>query len=1001
MNVLTLFGFLFLSCLFCAESMGQLPDSRGREFWLAFLPNYHNNRYSPSEEQRRADSLYIAIVAEGPCRGFIEWWDNTGQHWVERFQISDPRVPYVFARSWWGLELMGYNDSGVLLLTGSNEGGQGEKPVRQTFHIVVEEGGEVTVYAFQQALYTSEAFLVLPVDVLGTEYLILSYPSDGRLGSSGTLDEMSTPSQFAVIAVEDQTVVTIVPSAPTYRNGMREQRITLNRGEVYLVQARITPDNLRPDLTGTEVRATKPVAVLAGHQRAVVPVGASGLTSRDILIEQLPPTTAWGNSALVVHFPPPSDGLAPQGTHRCRVLAARPGTTLFLDGQPVAVLDRGQVYDFPLVQPVELQATGPILVATFHKTSNAGQVSRIGDPFMMLIPPVQQFLSRYRFLNVQKYLPRGGGGPAEPVYREQYATAVLPTTAELWLDGQRIDRSSYLTIGNSGYSYVWLPTTDGVHSIEARFPAGAPAPLGLYVYGYGPADSYGYIGGCSFRPLDISPPTVATFPACFAISGTVYDTAATDSRLRTVEVVQAENVSVTIEPFPKPSDSVRFQATLEDVFADGSFRLRAQDSSGYERHWDFSIPGFTVQIEPARVQLELLEDGQRHCRTFVLTNRGSFPQRLSTLRWEGDSLPQVTLTLAPLDSVIPPGGTARLELCFTASEKGGYRLYLVVGNECIADSMAALEVTIGADQVPPTVRRYQDSCGREVRLVVTDTVEPASGIASVEVLQQVNCILTVVEQELTRVIWHVRVDNPFDDAWYELRIRDYAGNERLFADTLPGFTLRVLQPAEGVVLMQPSVYGQLHCETVRLSNVGHFPIVLETVPLRQQTAFSVPPGQLPLRVLPGEERGLVVCFAPLQPQIGWYEDTLLLGSSCLAYTIRLLGQLLPQGYTGRDQCGLIIRAEPSAGPIPVRLSFPMPQPAATEVQLQCELSAQGPVSLALYNLNGQQVRLFVNTTLAAGKYVLALPVADLPSGLYWLRLQAGSVVLGQPLLITR
>ncbi|MCS7169290.1 MAG: IgGFc-binding protein [Candidatus Kapabacteria bacterium] len=989
---------LFSLCL-VVDGVAQIRDSRGREFWLTFLPNFHNQRTSPNPAERLGDSLYIFIISDAPCRGLIEWWNSAGQREEERFVISDPRAPYVFARSWWGLELMGYNDSGTLLFSGPNEGGQCEKPVRQAFHVVVEEGGEVTVYALQQAVFTSDAFLTLPVDVLDREYLVMSYPSDGSV-SGDFLASASTPSQFAIVAVEDQTHVTIRPSAPTYWNGLQEQNVILNRGEVYLVQARITPGNLRPDLTGTEIVASKPVAVFAGHQRATVPVEVPELTSRDILVEQLPPVSTWGRSAVVVHFPEPSTGADPRGMHVYRVLSAQPNTSVFVNGQQVAVLSRGEFYQAALTQPLEVQATGPVLVAVFHKTTNANRTDHVGDPFMMLIPPAQQFMPRYRFINAQKYDYNSATQRYEPVYRDQYATVVFPRGAELWLDGQRIPASLYRPIGASGYAYVWLPTVDGVHDVEARWPDGSPAGMGLYVYGYGPANSYGYVGGSSYRPLDVSPPRLLASQACFTVAGVVYDTASTDSRLHSVEVVRSQNVDVYIDPFPKPADSVRFRATLVDISADGFFRLRARDSVGYEQFWDFALPGFTLQVRPTQVRRQVLLDGRRYCQDFTVWNSGDLPKRVHQLRFVGTLPPQATVTAVLGDSVVLPGGEVRVQLCFVAAARGTYVARLLLADTClVADSMAVVVVTIGADELPPAVQRQRDSCGWEEVLFVADTVEPASGIAAVEVLQQVNCTVTLLRQDSLRAVLQVRVLNPTEDAWYELRLRDRAGNERTVGDTLPGFTVQVIAPVEGLLTMVASSFGELRCDTVWLHNTGRFPMRLETVVLRQQTAFSVPPGQMPLIIPPRGERGLQVCFAPLVPEAGRYEDTLIIGGVCVTRTLLLRSELRGQEYRGYDRCGMLIRTRQRVARAYVEP--PVPQPATAEVRIRFGVPGTSLVQLALHDLRGQRLLWLVNERLTAGVYTLDMPVQSLPEGLYWLWFQVDSTLQGYPLLIVR
>ncbi|GBD07044.1 hypothetical protein HRbin21_00858 [bacterium HR21] len=990
---------LLLVALCCArQTLGQLLDSRGREFWCAFLPNYHNNRFNPNPALRYGDSLYLFLVAEQPCSGFIEWWDNTGQHNVERFQIADPRIPYVFARSWWGLELMGYNDSGTL----SPAEEQTEIPVRQSVHIVVEEGGEITVYALQQGVYTSDASLLLPSDALGTEYLVMSYPSHSII-RDGSLTNSSTPSQFAIIATEDQTTVIIRPSAPTRRNWLqREQVIQLNRGQVYLVQAFMSQSVLRADLTGTEILATKPIAVLAGHQRALIPVELDGqLSSRDMLLEQLPPVTAWGRSALIAPFPDPSTPMAPVGTHRYRVLAAQPNTVLFVNGQQVAVLGRGQFYEGSLTQPLEIRATGPILVAAFFKTTNASSsTSSIGDPFMMLIPPAEQFLPGYRFINAQKYDYDAFSQRYEPVYQDQYATAVIPEGAQLWLDGQPVPSTLFRPIGVSGYLYAWLLTGDGVHEIQARFPDGSPAPLGLYVYGYGPANSYGYVGGMSYRPLDVSPPVVATQQSCFALVGTIYDTASGDSRLRSVEVLSSDNVDISLEALGKPADSVRFQATLIDLWRDGTFQLRARDSSGLEQIWKFDIPGFTLRVEPAALVLQLLVDDQLHCAEFTLRNVGSFPRRIEHLRFLGNLPPQASVTVEPPDSVVLPGESRRVRLCFVAVQKGRYEARLLLADSClVVDSAAQLLVILGADEEPPTVQRWRDSCGWEEVLVVSDTVLPASGIAAVEVLQEVNCTVTWRLLDSLRGTVQVRVQNPFEDAWYAFRVRDRAGNERVVADTLPGFTVQLRVPQPGVLTVPPSTFGELRCEPVLLVNTGRFPVRIETVPLRRQTAFSVPPGQLPLVIPPGESRELRICFAPLTPQLGQYEDTLQVGTACVALPLVVRSQLVGKDYVGTDRCGVHFRLE-QGGAVSF-LDPPFPQPAAEELIVRFGVAHGGPLWLELSDIHGRSVVSLLWESVPAGIYHASLSVATLPPGVYWLRLRTGTTSRAQPVLIAR
>ncbi|MCS7160734.1 MAG: hypothetical protein RMJ19_09710, partial [Gemmatales bacterium] len=70
------------------ETTAQLT-TRGREFSIVFLPNYHNGG------DTAPDSLYIFIVAEEPTTGTITFTNNLGQTQSVPFTISNPQQIYV------------------------------------------------------------------------------------------------------------------------------------------------------------------------------------------------------------------------------------------------------------------------------------------------------------------------------------------------------------------------------------------------------------------------------------------------------------------------------------------------------------------------------------------------------------------------------------------------------------------------------------------------------------------------------------------------------------------------------------------------------------------------------------------------------------------------------------------------------------------------------------------------------------------------------------------
>ena len=328
---------------------------------MVFLPNFHEEARDTSNTR---DSLFIFITCDKATSGRITYRNRFGGETVRAFSLPDPTQIYSFAINYGNLELEGFNSNQSL-----NPLSQSEKVAPQYFRI--EANDEVTVYALNQARFTSDAHLVLPVPALGREYVVMSYTSDGGgLPFFGNSAGNDTPSQFAVVAVEDNTDVTITRTAPTYPSQSTvTQTIRLQRGESYLLQADTRLESGRGDLTGSRVKSTKPVAVFGSHQRALLPIQfKSNLSSRDHLVEQMPPLETWGKSVFIVpHAQPTVQAIA--GSDIYRVLAAYDNTRVLLNGQPLTTLNAGQFYEAPLTQEGWLTANEQILVAQFKKTA--------------------------------------------------------------------------------------------------------------------------------------------------------------------------------------------------------------------------------------------------------------------------------------------------------------------------------------------------------------------------------------------------------------------------------------------------------------------------------------------------------------------------------------------------------------------------------------------------------------------------------------------------------
>ncbi|MCC6289019.1 MAG: Ig-like domain-containing protein, partial [Chitinophagaceae bacterium] len=436
-------GFLVFFTLFFSFTAytvrAQAPDSKGTDFWLTFPGNL-----SPG-------ALTFFISGDENTTGTVSV-PGTG------FSVNFTVVPGVV--------------TSVALPTGALELNLSDVIEKKGIHIV--SGKEVTVYGLNRYQYTTDAYLALPTDILGTSYINLGYKNTNVVNST----------QFGIVAAQNSTNVTITPTVTTgSRVAGVPYTITLNQGETYLLRN----TNAAPqDLSGTIITSTKPIAVFGSMQCANIP---QGFVACDHIVEQLTPTTAWGKNFISVPLKTRTAG------DTFRFLASANNTTVEVNGSVVATLNKGELFETILSTSSQIKSNNPILVAQYSNSSSYDQVT--SDPFMMLITPYEQYLGNYTFST-----PASG-------FSGNYVNIVAPAAAvgSLKLDGVTIPAASFTAIGSTGFRGAQINIALGSHTIN-----GSNLPFGIFVYGYDSYDSYGYPGGMSLAPV-ASVTTVTVAPA--------------------------------------------------------------------------------------------------------------------------------------------------------------------------------------------------------------------------------------------------------------------------------------------------------------------------------------------------------------------------------------------------------------------------------------------------------------------------------------------------------
>ena len=463
-HVIRIVGMCWL--LSTSTALAQVPSTNGTDFWLTFMQN------------SGVPSTYLFLGADTSATAKI-YMGNTLLATVAIPNDGNVAYPVVAAGA---------------TITTSDVISVG-KAIRVT------SDRPISLSLFNTLSTSTDATIVYPVPALGDRYVVPSYRHYASANWS---------SQVAVVSYQDGTVVEITPTAEIKRTGGGSRpantpfQITLNRGDVYQFQTVRSPD----DLTGTQIRVVaggsscSGVAVFSGHQRTTVPFTSN--QTRDHLVEQIPPTRSLGKTFVV----PP---VAYATKHVVRIIASEPATTVTFDGTVASIAQTGGFLEYTVNAQTfhTIETDKPALVALYAMSWTDGfdLVRGVGDPFMVIIPPIEQ---RTKYFTVNAFVPPTSTQPLVVNNWQQNLYLALIADAndinQIALNGLALSslvgkttlpRVYNTTPIDATRTCVTINVPEGVHTVNARSGKGV---VGIF-YGLSTFDSYGFLAGSDFANL--------------------------------------------------------------------------------------------------------------------------------------------------------------------------------------------------------------------------------------------------------------------------------------------------------------------------------------------------------------------------------------------------------------------------------------------------------------------------------------------------------------------
>ncbi|KAK3106926.1 hypothetical protein FSP39_003170 [Pinctada imbricata] len=350
--------------------------------------------------------------------------------------------------------------------------------------ILIKATDDIVIYGINKETYSNDGFLGLPTDVLGKEYFAASY-------GPATIYCL-----ILIIGIHDDTEVNIKLS------GNQDVSVTYNGVTYYKEQSMIVKINRyttfqiksRGDLTGTYISANKIISVLSGNKKTKIGSGKS----QDHLVEQLISVDKWGKRYIAVPIPERAAGdtyrfIASESDTNIKIWGQR-GRHLEVNEQaklsvPGSWTEKSYSADIYLY----IEASKPILVVQYVLSQlNTGYSTDIGDPSMILLPPVEQYDADYTFTT-----PKYSLG--------SYYNYFLFVVKEGEENGLRVNgkpvptTTTYTKVPNTNYVGGFIKIPEGTYQCKHTNPTSV---FGAVLFGRQYMESYGFPAGLRLSPIN-------------------------------------------------------------------------------------------------------------------------------------------------------------------------------------------------------------------------------------------------------------------------------------------------------------------------------------------------------------------------------------------------------------------------------------------------------------------------------------------------------------------
>ncbi len=582
----------------------------------------------------------------------------------------------------------------------------------------------IVVYGVTRFAYTSDSFMALPVQSLGKEYIVASMAD-----MTWMFGGLSLPSETAIVAAYDNTNVEFTlggPSVTKTGGGMRPgdtKRFTMNKGDVWVVGN--DAQSKEGDMSGSIIKATKPVGVISGNQCANVPTDKQWC---DFISEMELPTNLWGRNLQIPKYASRTYG------YYMKVFAKSPNTKISYNGSYWRTIQtaggspgRGWIYervDGSGNNVVSLSADKPISATVFNTGQSDDNVST--DPFQMNVMPIEQYQKNVIFCT-----PGTKGGINFTrnylgVVFQLDSTGAMPKDLEFGVSvngkikwqtlaskfGPAFSTKDIFKQKVNGKEYAFKECTlgaDGVYALRCSLP------FMSYNYGGSDYDSYGHPTSGALSVVADIPDTLQPVPhykvECDGSVGILEPASVVDlpndsncSNMSTIILVADSSYNYTLdfdyfEAGAPAAKTVKWRLTVDNPDQDGHALVVFTDRAGNQSCIEVDYRAVNLTIVPNFYNYSAsgpVKKGEVRTQDFKIVNKGNSEALVARLEFKNggagvfDFVPKVQLPF-----MLKAGETRDFTVQYTASNDGYVRDSIGVGDTCVFNYRTHIEAKTG------------------------------------------------------------------------------------------------------------------------------------------------------------------------------------------------------------------------------------------------------------------------------------------------------------------